>query len=423
MLRLATLLFITLAMLVGQAGLQRFFPASPADIDLKHLFLAVAAMLLMVRHGQGLEVAPARAPAVVWAVLGLSAVTFALSAVHGDWWADVAVADSLFIVVLSYLAFVAVRQIQDLDDFMLLTALVGAGVLAGDYLARVSYGAVFVTNISTARISLVALAAAMFLILRERYRTSAFVLLFVCSFATFSNSLKMGILASGLLLVLAVGMVLYQRKVLNAALVVALIIAGAAAASFAGESRHLGNRIKNFAQTSTYVGEIREETIEIVTPEEMESKSLCEDSANYEFCISDVIVFRDSTQRVRMWLHAFGLFRSNPLIGVGRGGYELGLFYAGDGYPRVVTYTYPHNLIIEYVVMYGLVGLLALALALAVTAGAYVRAAISAQETTVFIALALALLLSAMTGGTLFDVRYLFVFAAALSGLRDDERA
>lgn len=370
--------------------------------------------------------ASARPPAVVWAVLGLSAVTLALSAVHGDWWADVAVADSLFIVALSYLAFLAVRQIQDLDDFMLLTALVGAGVLAGDYLVRVTYGAVLVTNISTARISLVVATAVFFLILRGKHLIGAFAVLGVCAFATFSNSLKMSILASGLLLLISVGLVVYQRRFLHSAIVVALIFAGAAAASHVGESRHLGNRIKNFAETSTYVGEstvVPVETAKTEVESKPETESLCDRSANYEFCVSDVIVFRDSTQRLRMWLHAFELFRSSPAIGVGRGGYELGLFYNGDGNPRVVTYTYPHNLIIEYVTMYGLVGLVTLTLAFAVVAGTYVRAALSVYATGVFMALALALLLSAMTGGTLFDVRYIFVFAAALSGLRSSDGA
>jgi len=423
-LRLATLLFITLAMLVGQAGLQRFFPASPADIDLKHLFLAVAAMLLMVRHGQGLEVAPARAPAVVWAVLGLSAVTFALSAVHGDWWADDAVADSVFIVALSYLAFLAIRQMRDLEDFMLLTALVGAGVLAGDYLARVAYGAVLVTNISTARISLVAVAAVMFLILRGRYLTIAFVLLFVCSFATFSNSLKMGILAAGLLLILSFGLIVYQRKFLHSFLAVVLVLAGAVAVKLMGGTEQLANRMSHFAQSTAVVGVHREDAIDNAIPlaeQQMQdiAEALCKDAVKYEFCVSDEVVLTDSTQRLRMWLYSLELFRSNPVVGVGREGYRLTLFYAGDGNPRVETYTYAHNVLFEYAAMYGLAGLLALALAFAVAAGTYVRAAFSAHAVAVLLALALSLLMSAMTGGNLFDIRYIFVLAAAVAFLND----
>lgn len=182
--------------------------------------------------------------------------------------------------------------------------------------------------------------------------------------------------------------------------------------------------MSHFAQSTAVVGVHREDAIDNAIPlaeQQMQdiAEALCKDAVKYEFCVSDEVVLTDSTQRLRMWLYSLELFRSNPVVGVGREGYRLTLFYAGDGNPRVETYTYAHNVLFEYAAMYGLAGLLALALAFAVAAGTYVRAAFSAHAVAVLLALALSLLMSAMTGGNLFDIRYIFVLAAAVAFLND----
>lgn len=150
------------------------------------------------------------------------------------------------------------------------------------------------------------------------------------------------------------------------------------------------------------------------------AKEKCDAVSVIRYCYNRVVILfgkykvLDVTERLRFWARSVDLFLESPMFGVGRGGYDIQLFYNGDGNPRVIEYYYPHNVMFEYLSMYGFVGYMLMIITLIIAGVVYLKATLLDRRKFSFLMLYLVMVLASMMGGTLFDIRYVYVFAAML---------
>jgi hypothetical protein len=137
-------------------------------------------------------------------------------------------------------------------------------------------------------------------------------------------------------------------------------------------------------------------------------KTLCSESANYQFCISDEYLVKDTTERLRLWSHAIHLIKEHPYFGVGGDGYKLALVYKNGVNISLMNYLYPHNIILGLAVQFGLFYVAIMMLIIYLSFIKSITFAKSHIEIFGLIAAGFAIFISSMTGGDLFDARFLF---------------
>ena len=97
----------------------------------------------------------------------------------------------------------------------------------------------------------------------------------------------------------------------------------------------------------------------------------------------DLVVVVDRSHRVRLLARAWLDFLESPWLGKGLGGYRFVSSTSYDPQPR--TYTYPHNLLLEFLATVGIVGTLGFAAAVIYALVLLERARIAVRTRTVLV--------------------------------------
>lgn len=381
---------------------------------------------------------------VLWVFLSLSGL------IRQDYDVDDTILELLFIIVSVVLISRVVLTTQNIAEFASAALAVGLIVLAASQVLRMGAGVNILTNITSSRILLVSLACAFFISMnsKSKYYYLSYVPLPVFGYEFISNSLKMNLITTSLIIVSCSIFYLIAGKYIRLLSFLAIFFAGAFFGMTLNADSNLKSRVLAFQKgaavegvttsTSGTVGlEAKRKTAPfslgkiIQVPEEIDpdlesyayydlAKEKCDAVSVNKYCYRRVLILfgrykvLDVTERLRFWAHSIDLFEDNPLFGVGRGGYKIQLFYNGDGNPRVIEYYYPHNIMFEYLSMYGFVGYMLMTISLLMAGFVYLKATILDRRKFSFLMLYLVMLMASMMGGTLFDIRYVYVFAAML---------
>ena len=279
------------------------------------------------------------------------------------------------------------------------------------------------TSLSTSRIILLGLGAATFLFIEENKKKN-FFLLSVASYFVVTGSLKIGLIAFFLFLVMVISVLIINKKYKRTTIFLSAILIGVLSGYANGNFDSLANRLSHFASEAV---KVKSSTLPEFVSESAQTagfcsdascregltkdsyiKTLCSESANYQFCISDEYLVKDTTERLRLWSHAIHLIKEHPYFGVGGDGYKLALVYKNGVNISLMNYLYPHNIILGLAVQFGLFYVAIMMLIIYLSFIKSITFAKSHIEIFGLIAAGFAIFISSMTGGDLFDARFLF---------------
>lgn len=134
-----------------------------------------------------------------------------------------------------------------------------------------------------------------------------------------------------------------------------------------------------------------------------------------EFVRTNRIILNDNTYRIQLFLHAWNLFQHHKVFGAGFGHYEVkGPNYAGDG---LVTYRYPHNVFLEALSATGLAGTVVFSFVVGIGLVVLHQAMRLDANWAFLSAYPLSILLSAFSGGDIYDFRGFFFVTIMIGGV------
>lgn len=442
---------LALAIFSGNAGVQRFLPSFEFDIQLKYIFLAASIFLSFFLERSSERSYPGIFKYFLGFLISLWLYVLISGLMRQDYATDDIIFEILFIIISVMLVYLHVSSKDEMERFVSIIIGVGFVILLVSQLLRMGAGVNILTNITSSRILIVSLACAFFksMNLRDKYYFWAYFPLPVLGYEFISNSLKMNLISTSFVVVLCALFYFIIGRYFRVVSFLALFFAGVLFGVALNADSNLRSRVVAFQQGATIEGltastpgavivaakekgpafditqlikvpEVRYPDLESLEYYQL-AKEKCDEVSINIYCPSRVLILfgkykvLDVTERLRFWAHSIDLFFKNPVFGVGRGGYKIQLFYNGDGNPRVIEYHYPHNVMFEYLSMYGFVGYFLMIVTLIVSGFIYLKATIRDKSKFGFIVLYLALLMASMMGGTLFDIRYIYVFAAMLT--------
>ncbi len=306
--------------------------------------------------------------------------------------------------------FILIKNKRDFIIFMRIVAMTAIILGLTNYFLWNFDRFILLTEISSNRIILFGLGAATLLFI-DNLKLENFLLVVVLIFLATCGSLKIGFLAFCLFIFLSITMLIVCEKFKTAKLLILAITFGV----------YFGYINNNFQDIQSRINLIVDK--ELVSQQKDPPKGLpgkpdniedylvleCLKSINYDYCISDKITIRDSTERMRMWLHALNIIRSNPFFGVGVDGYNLRMVYRYPSGNKIIDYKYPHNIFLNLAVEFGLPFTLLIGVIIYLCFVLAIRVSISNPEIIGLVAAGAAIFLASNTGGDLYDARYIFL--------------
>jgi hypothetical protein len=413
-----TNLLIALSFLSGQFTLRKLGIGQLGNLKLHSVFLAIAIVLFLISKTKSHFKSNIFENRSIKLLLLLIFFVILNGYVNFGVFLNPEAFDLSYIVLFFILVFYHIETHEKLSNLIFMFLTCSVIILCSEY--YIFRDLRIVTNISTSRINIFLLILSLFAISSKKYPNILYFIISLSCFFILENSLKMNFITSALAIFFSlIAAFFIERRAIFAKLLLSLLL-GAALAISVGASSHLLSRFSkvfgvppgagDYAYAETWAGLDGKET--------RSSAEMCSGSDTYDYCVSSEIkIFNkyevnDKTERLRLWSRAVDLIPKNVWFGSGYDGYRIDLYYAGDGYPRVITYSYPHNVLLQYAVQYGIMGFSILLFIFIYTIYLEYKAALS-NPSNVYILIGLfSFLLASMTGGDLFDIRYIFFFAA-----------
>lgn len=323
--------------------------------------------------------------------------------------------DVSFIAITSALICVFIRNKNDFLFLMRSIAIISIFLAFTNFIVWENGRVILLTQITSNRIILFGLGAATLLFI-ENLKLGNLLLIVTLSFLASYGSLKMGLLAFGLYLILSITMLITYEKFKAAKLFLFAIIIGVYIGYANNNFQDIKSRIDLAAKKSSIYNITAENFIapgRLGATEELGAieenlAAQCRESINYNYCISDKYFIRDSTERIRMWSHALDIIRANPFFGVGDDGYNLRLAYRYSSGNNIYDYKYPHNIFLNLAVEFGLIFTLLIGGIIYLCFMTAVRVSIFKPEFIGLVAAGAAIFFASNTGGNLYDARYIF---------------
>lgn len=132
------------------------------------------------------------------------------------------------------------------------------------------------------------------------------------------------------------------------------------------------------------------------------------------FSCSHYVAIPDSTHRLRMMAEALNTLAAHPLFGAGADGFRLTLAY---GASEAATYTYPHNLPLDIAARTGLIGVLFLTFSAVAIVAILIRATIYSPNIIFLCGIPLVYAMASLTAGDIYDARPIWAVTAAVSAV------
>lgn len=420
--RLSALFSLALVVLAGRIDIGRVLPLQGAITELEWsvVFLAIALVLTSWLWWTDRARFPTEPGS--WLVLGGFAMLIA-TVLAADLIADRQPAlgylfDLARMALLLFLLAMLLESRRDIVFFSAVCLMIGVSVGLLEYILW-NYNRIYlITQISLSRILVFSMACGMFMFL---YKGSKFALFSVFAISTFllSGSLKVSLLSiSALVFVLVLAMVAKREFAALTAVLIALG-AGWTVSLMTGDFQNIANRVAvvgtggqnaAFALPRPPVSDFAD------SEQGATARELCEDVEAPDLCINPHIVLPDTTERLRMWIYGFRLLNTSPWLGVGADGYDLDLVYYYRQ-PVLFNYSYPHNVLLGTAVSHGVLHLAAFGIVLLSALALSLAAVGRTTATAAFLAGAGGVFIASMTGGDLYDARYIFVFAIMAGAL------
>ena len=427
MLRTVDLLACALLMLVGQLSLGRFMPALNYLSEMKFSFILLIIIIIsriVQRKNKAHQIKSKKLPLTIIGIyLILLIFGLAIDAYEGRSFQIKYSFDSLSIAITCLILWECIDTKKEFLLLLNMISIISIFILFVDDRLWKFDRVTLITSLSTSRIILLGLGAATFLFIEENKKKN-FFLLSVASYFVVTGSLKIGLIAFFLFLVMVISVLIINKKYKRTTIFLSAILIGVLSGYANSNFDSLANRLSHFASEAV---KVKSSTLPEFVSESAQTagfcsdascregltkdsyiKTLCSESANYQFCISDEYLVKDTTERLRLWSHAIHLIKEHPYFGVGGDGYKLALVYKNGVNISLMNYLYPHNIILGLAVQFGLFYVAIMMLIIYLSFIKSITFAKSHIEIFGLIAAGFAIFISSMTGGDLFDARFLF---------------
>lgn len=434
-LNLLALACLACAIIVGQANLSKLIGqrAYLPDLSIRTYFLSLSAIVtafyLYRNYKNGI---PSAAFVVVVAPILVLSAFISLNFLQDDKavFAWSILADFCVILFCCIVVYLNIADEGGLKKFLWL--LIFASIFAdiSDIVVGFFRGSGVFTSITASRINFVGVACAYFLVfceVKRRNIASACILVLISFFFMLMSSSKTAILVS----VFSLGIICFFLFVLGrwrgVLVVTALALLSACGFWVSGSAHRTGERFADAFGRGTL--EAGREIDGVSGGVLADSEALQSGGGNIVPDLkgltplgqdvtvgSERICFVDRTERVQLWSHAISLFLKAPLSGVGFDGYRLVIPHTYDKKVEYFEYRYPHNLLLDYLAKAGIVGFGIVVISILACASIYAKAVLCDYRYIFISGIFIFMFLVSMTGGDLYDVRYIWIFAAALTG-------
>jgi len=414
-------------MLVGQLSLGRFMPALNYLSEMKFSFILLIIIIIsriVQRKNKAHQIKSKKLPLTIIGIyLILLIFGLAIDAYEGRSFQIKYSFDSLSIAITCLILWECIDTKKEFLLLLNMISIISIFILFVDDRLWKFDRVTLITSLSTSRIILLGLGAATFLFIEENKKKN-FFLLSVASYFVVTGSLKIGLIAFFLFLVMVISVLIINKKYKRTTIFLSAILIGVLSGYANSNFDSLANRLSHFASEAV---KVKSSTLPEFVSESAQTagfcsdascregltkdsyiKTLCSESANYQFCISDEYLVKDTTERLRLWSHAIHLIKEHPYFGVGGDGYKLALVYKNGVNISLMNYLYPHNIILGLAVQFGLFYVAIMMLIIYLSFIKSITFAKSHIEIFGLIAAGFAIFISSMTGGDLFDARFLF---------------
>ena len=427
-LNLLALACLACAIIVGQADLAKLIgqKAYLPDLSIRTYFLSLSSIVTALYLYRNYKYCvPSAAFVVIVAPVLVLAAFISLNFLQDDKailaWSILA--DFCIILVCCVVVYLNVPDEGALKKFLWLLVLASICADISDVAVSFFRGSGVFTSITASRINFVGVACAYFLVFFEVNRRSIYaacVLVLVSFFFMLMSSSKTGVLVS----VLSLGVICFFLSVLGRwrGVLIVIILALLSACGFwlSGSAHRTGERFADAfgrgtlaagSQVDGVNGALQSSGGNIVP--DLKGRTPL---GQYVTVGSERICFVDRTERVQLWSYAISLFLKAPLSGVGFDGYRLLIPHTYDTEVAYFEYRYPHNILLDYLAKAGIVGFGIVLISILACASIYAKAVLYDYRYIFISGIFIFMFLVSMTGGDLYDVRYIWIFAAALAG-------
>ena len=411
-----TILILALLMAVGQFKIERIIPNFPF---IGRISISIPLILLIItlsffykeKFNKEKKGSSLKLPSVIilWAFI-LIIVNISIDLISNR---SINYYYNINLIIISLTSLLIYKLVNNFEDFyLLINNIVIVSIMVGaiDFLLWNFYREIQITQISSSRLFLIGLGASLFLLINElKFKHIAYFVL--TTFFIINGSLKIGFIGLFIFLVIAISMLLINKMFKMSIILIGII-------SISSYFSYANNLYSNVFSRVKYV-EFSSHTSnsfnadKVLPPSSIERFLIqeCAKSSNFNFCISDEIKIKDVTERIRLWSHALQLIRNNPLVGVGEHGYQLRLAYRYASGNNIYDYSYPHNIFFNAAVLYGLPYMILEGLLIYFCFISSIYFSIRRPAIIGLLAGGGAILTSSMTGGDIYDARYIFFMA------------
>lgn len=304
------------------------------------------------------------------------------------------------------------------SQLLAISVALGLMIAIGDFVGWRLQRLQLLTGLSTSRIDLFVLGAAVTLYIGDR-RNIWLAAISMAVFTLLAGSMKIGMIAAAAAVFILFVALFSTNRFVEAIRISAAILAGIILSVATGDIDNTLSRVE--AVRSAAPPAILDLTTAANVNQEV--ATLCQDTQSPVYCMNPFLVVSDSTERLRLFAHATELIARAPFLGLGQGAFKLSLWYKAGGQGSLNVYHYPHNLLLDIAVTHGLVGMACLLLLLSICL-VIILSTFSASLAPVGLLIAAAsVFVTAMTGGDFYDSRYIYICAmlAALAGAENTE--
>jgi len=411
MFRTIDFLFCALLMLVGQLSLDRFMPALNYSNEIKFSFILMITITIsriVQRIKKSHQKKSKNLPLIIiWIYIALLFFGLAIDIYEGRSFQIKYTIDLLSIAITCLILWECIDTKEDFLLLLKMLSIIAICILFIDDMLWKFDRVMLITPLSTSRIILLGLGATTFLLIEENKKINIFIL-FIVSYFVVTSPLKITFIAFFLFLVIVISVLLINEKYKIVTIFFSAILIGILSGYVNGNFDSLKSRLSHFASEAKTARFCSDASCEEGLTRDNYIKTLCSESANYQFCVSDEYVVRDTTERLRLWSHAIHLIKEHPYFGVGEDGYKLALVYRNGPNISLMNYVYPHNIVLGLAVQFGLFYAAFMMLIIYLSFIKSIIFAKSHLEIFGLIAAGFAIFISSMTGGDLFDARFLF---------------
>jgi hypothetical protein len=435
-LQTAIIASLTFAFLGGKYSFSRFFVESAANpfLELRLWFTAIAVAGLAIRRNYFRETFNLSANAQAQWVVGVVVLMNLAFLIHvtlfgaTDSRAGYAV-DMFYVAIHAALFAYTIRTQRDLLLMVYLIEVIGIAlfILAIAHVGNRDLNgegwAPFGTTITFHRIQYLVFCCAMFASVVKRDRKLEYVHLAIAAiglFSAFSSLSKAAlfgaVIVSGYTVLALLVLKEFRRAFAYGLLFASVLVVFAAiwwpslrlssadprASEFASQGL-----VRQFPTTPSLDGAKRLEN----ATRETDSSEHSDD----ELARLNLMIIADRTQRIRMLVHAWDMFRNNPVWGAGFGFFQIRVL-ASDG-RRFEYYRYPHNIVAELLASTGIFGTCIFASAIGLVIVVVHWSVRTGCEWLYLAAYPLSILVTSLFGGDIYDFRGFWILGAVIAAV------